>query len=443
MNRKIILSIVFVLALVPSFALAATREVAWGSGWPSSGFSFNAADVNAAGIAPTDNITFITYAGTYPDTSTQTFNTGPIFLTTILLGPNYVVGGPMSDYSTDGVGNYYGEYVSNTNGNTAVAAWYWDGSTATAIPNGVATTRIISVTPYDGQTVATSTTVTFGATGYISGSDFADGMFLEIRYANYAKANIPAGPASPDTLFTTIDFPITSAGPFDLSTTSPATFGGQYTMQTQIKSGSILNSALNFLGFGQFATFGIQTATSTNFVAGAFNGYDTFNASTTEAINNYLASSTISLAACTAWTSFNLGDCLNLMLVPQTQPLVAALANFRDGFLSAIPWGYVTRALVIFSGGTKAALPVIHIQVPLGDPDSPQYTDGYFTLDVGDMLSGGAALLDTVHTTFGEDESFRTATEPFVQLSIYMALVLYIIRDLLKMRHHGGGGKLS
>ena len=296
------------------------------------------------------------------------------------------------------------------------------------------TTGIRTVTPAGGSTIATSTAATFGATGYVNADDYETGMFVQIQYALYSNSQTSV--ANPSALFTTLTFPLTSSGLFNVSTTSPATRGGQYTMQTQIRKASLLNNVINFFGFSQFANLGITTATSTKFVANQLNGFDVFTASTTASVTAYLASSTLSLAACSSWTSFSLGDCLNLMFVPQLAPISEALADFKNGFLSYVPWGYVTRFAVILSGTATTTLPAIAITVPLGNPDIPaQYTNGTFTLDVNDMLQGGSDLIGDVHTTFGDDVTFREATEPFVKLSIALALFMGIVHDLLGMRH--------
>lgn len=306
------------------------------------------------------------------------------------------------------------------------------------------TTHIATVTPADNATISTSTTATMGATGYVNPADYVSGMFVQMKYALYANSQVSV--ANPSALFTTINFPITSSGLFSFSTTTPITRGGQYTLTTQIRSASLANNVLNFLGFDQFATFGITTSKSTKFTAAAFNGFDTFVASTTASITDYLASSTISLATCSSWTSFNLGDCLNLIFVPALGPMQSALNDFKTGFLSYAPWGYVTRMVVILSGTATTTLPTINVTIPLGNPSRPEYTNGTFTIDPNDTLSGGAALLETVHTTFGGDFSVRTVTEPFVKLSIALTVLMAVFYDLIGMAHHRKltrNGKLS
>lgn len=291
-------------------------------------------------------------------------------------------------------------------------------------------THFDTVSPAGNSTIATSSTATFGATGYINPADFTSGMYVQIKYAPYSS--MQASVANPDSLFTTLQFPITSSGSFSFSSSSPALTVGQYTMQTDIRSPSYVNNFLNFFGFGQFAGYGIKTATSTTFTAAHFSGYDTYVASTTALISDYLASSTISLASCSSWTSFNLGDCLNLMFVPQAQPIQDALGNFKNGFLSYAPWGYLTRLLVIFSGQATTSLPSFTTTIQLG---SPSDTDT-FTFDMQDTISGGGDLLNSIHAN-GSSMNIQDVIEPWIQLFIAMFVVIIIARDLTKMEHRG------
>jgi len=291
-------------------------------------------------------------------------------------------------------------------------------------------TRIDVVVPADDETIATSTTASFSATGYVNSADYLDGTYLEIRYAPYSAGQ--SATANPDLLFTTLALPISSSGDFIVSTTSPVLTKGLYTMQTQIKTGSWVNSVLNFLGFGQFANVGILSATSTQFTAVELSAFDIFVASSTESINAYIASSTVSLSACTAWTSFSLGECLNLLFVPQPQPISEALSNFKNGFLQYAPWGYLTRTVVILSGTATSTIPDFSFMYTLDGP-----TDVHtFTLDTDEMLAGAGAILDDITEPYsGFNYTVRDVFEPIVQLFIAALVVLTIFHDLMGVGH--------
>lgn len=305
-------------------------------------------------------------------------------------------------------------------------------------------TYIADVTPPNGATVATSTTFTFGGHGYVTSADFVSGMYLQIKYVRLS--DLQAAVANVDNLYTVFNIPITQSGEFTLSTTTSLINTGQYQILSSIRSPSLVNNFFNFLGFGQFATLGIQSATTTVFTAAHLSGYDIFVASTTASIDSYLASSTISMASCSSWVSFNLADCMNLLFVPQVGPIRTALNSFKDGFLSYAPWGYMTRFLVIVSGSATTSLPAISIPTPLGDPSKPSYINGSFTLDPNDMLRGGGALVNSIQTTYGDGGVHKTVqdvAQPFVRLIIGLALLFWIIRDIMGMRHqHKPSGRL-
>jgi len=292
------------------------------------------------------------------------------------------------------------------------------------------TTHFDTITPASGDTIATSSAASFGADGYINPNDYSDGMYIQMKYVSYSA--MQASVASPDSLYTVLEFPISSSGTFHVSTTSPALTLGEYTMQSSIRSNSWLDNALNFFGFGQFAGYGIKTATSTTFIADSLSGYDVFVASTTASIETYLASSTISLASCSSWTSFNLGDCMNLLFVPQTKPISDALGNFKNGFLQYAPWGYLTRVVVILSGTATSSLPAFSTTIQLG---SPTDTDT-FSFDMQDMITGGYDLLNSIPAN-GSSMSVQDIIEPFIQLFVALFVIIVIIRDLTGAGHRG------
>ena len=297
-------------------------------------------------------------------------------------------------------------------------------STAGACPFVDTTTHIQTTTPADNATIATSTTATVGATGYVNPADYSSGMYLEIKYAAFSAYQ--ASIANPDTLFTTITFPITSSGAFAFSSSTPILTAGQYKMISSIKQASFLNNVLNFIGFGQFANNGIAYSKSTTFTAAHLSGYDVYVASTTALIDNYVASSSISLSTCTSWTSFSLGDCLNLLFVPQTQPIATALDNFKNNFLTYAPWGYLTRFIVIMSGTATTTLPTLSVPVTLGDG-----TTDTMTFNMQEFFTTGQNTLDSI--TDGNGHNERDIFEPIIDLFIALSLIILIVQDLTRM----------
>lgn len=300
-------------------------------------------------------------------------------------------------------------------------------------PDTDTTTHIHSITPYASSTIATSSAATFGATGYVNVNDFVDGMYLQIKYAPFS-ANITAKGASPDFEFTTLNIPLTTYGTFDVSTTSSALIVGEYTMQTSIRSPSLLNDALNFLGFGQFATFGIKTATSTTFIAASLAAYDIFVRDSQASLQDYLNSASSTAAACIPSTSFSAGECIYFLFVPQAKPTLEVLTNFKNGFLQYAPWGYVTRFVVIMSGSGTSTLPSWTVPIMLGPAGTTT-----LTYDMQDMITGGGTLLESVKDP-ENGLSPRDIIEPFIKLFVAISVLFIIVSDVLGMGHNTGGG---
>lgn len=289
-------------------------------------------------------------------------------------------------------------------------------------------THIETITPRGGSTIATSSNAVIGASGWVSDDDYKDGMYIQVRYARFSSYQ--SSIASPDSLYTTKSIPITSAGYFNFSTTSPITATGEYSMLAEIKSPSLSDQLLNYFGFGQFANSGIRTSSSTKFTAYAASSYDNYVASTTASVAAYVASSTISLATCTAWTSFDLGQCLNLLFVPQTQPIKEALGSFKNGFLSYTPWGYLTRFIVILTNNATGTLPTFTATFMTG----PSATSS-LTFDMQDMIAGGGDLLESIHDP-NSGLSTRDIVEPWILLFIALSVLFIIISDFARMSHY-------
>lgn len=404
--------------------------------------------VNAG--SPSDQVLYRIYSDNSGVPDTVLFSSDPFSVPTGAIYNASVSGAPLLTSGTywfvpyrtgaqDGA-NYY---TTNLNhdfvGNMATyngSTWSgFSGYTGYFVINGGSAppsvvTRIDTVTPADKAIVAsTSPTVTFGATGYVNAHDYVSGMYILISYSSnsYTQAAV----ASPEFTNTFITLPVTAAGAFSLSTTTASSTlrtYGVYNMQTQLRTPSITNSILNFFGFGQFANLGIKTATSTTFTYSAASQYDVVTQQVLDSVQSYLASSTVSLASCTNWTAFNLQDCTNLLFVPQFGPIKTAMDTFKNQFLSYMPWGYATRFLVILSGSATTSLPSFTVYFPIGANNNVSTTSLNF--DMQDMVAGGAALIDSVHTNDGSNLSMRDIAEPWIQLIIALTVILIIIKDL-------------
>ena len=442
-NRTRILSIGLLLlfGLLPSLAFAATFE------YCNPGvFSVGRCHVSQPSGAP-PNIVLVAFEGTYPDESSPV-STGTSYDPWIVSSdPTVGTSWNGQDYPMTPSTTWLGSAM------TAITFPYWIGFAppgtpllysnivwytqidSSGNPAGInANTRIDTVTPADATTTATSTTFTFGATGYINSSDYVDGMQIRIVYSQPTESIVPGAAAAS---LQYIYFPISAPGAFTVSTTTPLLSVGDYDMNTSIQG----YANLNFFGFFDIPFTGHDTtvnSTSTTFIAALQTGVDMFNASTSAGVSAYLASSTISLASCSSFTSFNLGDCLNLLLVPQPAQMQDQLNSFKSQFLSYFPWGYVTRFVTIIGTGGTTTLPTISIAIntPYSQGGGENDTTT-LRFDENEMLANGAGILNGIDAN-GTDQNFRDVTEPYIDLFLAITILYIIIRDLLALR---GGRK--
>lgn len=295
-------------------------------------------------------------------------------------------------------------------------------------PDGATNTHFVSVTPYDEQTIATSTIATVGAVIYVNEDDFEDDMFLRIKYAR--QSNSQAAIANVDGLFTTVDIPIEGPTANFLSDSESILLPGRYTMVQEIRRPSTVSSILSWFGLGNLYDAGLLVSTTTEFFAARPTAYDILLASSTEAINNYIASSTISLSSCTTWTNFGLFDCLNVLFIPQPDKMAQAFTNIKNGFLSYVPFGYVTRAVTILTSTTTADLPDLSYTFA-SDIGIPVIAGSTLTFSPWSYFpSGGSSVLDTLHSTGAEPKTLWEILDPFFTTIIYLILAYKIINDM-------------
>ena len=296
-------------------------------------------------------------------------------------------------------------------------------------PNLSTLTRIDSVTPSDGSTISTSTTATVGASGFVNTADYVSGMFLEIKYMRTSSSQ--AAVANVQNLFTTLDFDISGPGLFTVSTTTSIVNVGQYTLITSLRSPSLINNFWNFIGFGQFATLGINTSTSTVFTAAHLTDYDIFVASTTQAINAYSSSSGFASSTCVVSVSFDFNNCMSYLFFPNIPMIMTAVDSFRSGFLSYAPWGYFTRFVTIMAGQSTTTLPSFDVPITFAADGTPV---DYLNVDMQDTFNQGQAVMDNLKAT-GTSYTFRSIIEPWVQLFLAIAVIYIIVLDLMSGEH--------
>lgn len=318
---------------------------------------------------------------------------------------------------------------------------YYDGTNFTAVDHeNETTTRIISFTPEQGETDATSSPVTFTLHAYINPNDVD--FIHNFRY-NFGYKSQPLTATGDTFLLDSVS--ATTTGDFYYSTTTSITVAGNYLVEAQLEPTYVFGIFVNPFagGFGNATTslnqyhqfvMGAATLAGALFQNGITNLQNTINAFSS-------TSSEALLSSCNP-LSFNLAYCFSGLFVPPGDQVQITWDAFINGVMKKWPWGYAERFLAILGGTiSTTSPPTISIHFPLGNPTQAGYiADDNFTLNTGDMLSGGSTLLNSVHTSFGGDISFRDVTEPFVELVIALAVSAGIFFDILSMRHHAGSG---
>lgn len=360
-------------------------------------------------------------------------------------------------------GTYYYMY---TNGTTptgpADPSLFYIGFTVNSgviVPSIVTgDTAIYTVDPVNNQVLATtSIPYDFTTIGNINASDWKEGIRLRIKIdRNTDQQAIGALTAfnSANGNYTYLDIPVTS-GTFLVSTTTintllPINRTGTYSMVQEIQTPGI---GVHWWIFQYDLTYNTLAATTTTFTVGTSTAIDNITNTAVNYLNN-IASSTSQgdpLATCQfSWFSsaidFSLGgkliNCMGGLvvwaLVPSPGSIALSYNSVRDGVLSRAPWGYATRLVTVFTSASAASTTATTTLQSEAQFTVPIYLTGTSTPDTtltfnpGDMLDGGAALLNGIKAN-GTDKNLRDITEPFVMLFISISLLIIIFHDLMQM----------
>lgn len=345
----------------------------------------------------------------------------------------------------------HGGYFSTSGGNAP--AFDLDDS------GGSSTQTIISATvPVSGSTSATSTTFTIGASGYVNAADYASGLVLrmEISY-NYATGYNPSTgspliqpPGCPNNWAQSLanilgqsspaifcqwprngptaakeDFPISAAGTFSVSTSTPILNTGRYAMTY-----SLIKPLFSFLGVNVGET--TLTATTTNFIAVQKSYYDTAQDQVNDIIGIVNATSSAAvLAKCNpVGGSFDIGVCAYGLIVPNSSDMETLWNNFQTFVLAKFPWGYATRMVQILNTATSSAPgPIV-----FNFPSTTFLAGSSWTIDPFGSLAEGAAITGA-WTNPDTGDNLRTITEPFMRFFLALSIVIIIFHDIMAMGH--------
>lgn len=291
-------------------------------------------------------------------------------------------------------------------------------------------TRICAFTPENGTTV-TGPNVDFTLEYYVSPSDI--GGFIDtvsdvtIKLHNIDQNVLLFGFLS-DSDIVLYNEVATTSGKFTFATTT-ALADGNYRLEASIKRKFFFNwVTVPFNNVNQ--TISKQFIVGTPSFIGTLtqNGFSILNGVATSST----ATSSIALVAqCNPLGSFDMTNCLFGLFVPDSGQINTVVQGARDGILTRIPWGYFVRTYDILASSSTSTLPTFTATVALNTASDTTE----IAIDPGDMFTGGAALLASVHDPYN-DKTARDIFEPIVKMTIALLVVLTIYADVTGSHKH-------
>lgn len=264
------------------------------------------------------------------------------------------------------------DYNSGHNSADIVGSYTLYGNGWTPAPDDTST-RIESVTPSNGSTVATGT-VSFIVEGYISPDDYNDDMYIDIRTTNnniddinpnvnYATGPLLGSEILGNNMGRHFMLDIATSGPFSVlatSTYSESEIGIQY-MDTKIYS-----PYFNLFGFG----FGTSALISTS---------TTFTVATTSYIDDVIAGIASStkpqntVSRCDALYSTStpitlsdlpLGQAVYCFIMPTKAGMKQIGSTIYQDIFKRAPLGFITRLYEIGFSNATSSLPILDYTFP-------------------------------------------------------------------------------
>jgi len=306
-------------------------------------------------------------------------------------------------------------------------------------------TRIISVTPYNGEVVASTTPTEIGFEAYINGDYDSSTLTFKVQRLNDLN-----------------DYGGMSGQVWEYSTT---------TNEVGIISYSkIVPSLVSFLDSGNYIlTLDIRpstifsfftptsVATSTMFYVGDATRFGLDYAKSQDEYRDFFGdisqSATSSLADFCDFTSplggwltgglventWDIGKCLRSLLVPNALEVKAVFDTYKGHVLYAFPLGYVTRSIDIMTGTTTLPLPALTYTFE-NDFPSAIFAGKTFGFDFTEIASDASDILDTQFVSASDDKTVWQIFEPYIRIVFSLLLAWLIIVDLMSIELNTGFG---
>lgn len=291
-------------------------------------------------------------------------------------------------------------------------------------------TRIVDFAPADGAVLPVDAPVTFSLTAYVAPEDI--GTYIGVRFTlhNIDQNVLLLSSLSPSDFYILDGFDATTSGDFYFESEGYTLGEGNYRIEAQIErsylGGWVVNpfSPINDSQSHQF-TVGSSTYLG-NLAQTGFTDMQDFFAGASA------TSSLVTAGSCNPFTWETL-NCLSYLLVPSGADMSNTVLGLKDMVLTRVPWGYATRVYTIFNTTATTALPTFEVNLHLGAGSLTPATNT-LSFDPDDMLGGGMALVESIKdVTYGK--TIREILYPIIQLIMALAVITYIVKDLLKLSH--------
>jgi hypothetical protein len=303
-------------------------------------------------------------------------------------------------------------------------------------------TTISTVTPHDLTIHATSTTFTFGATGYLYYTDLSSTTVLRITYYNNGLASIVA---SPSVVSHVIEFPITDVGFFSFSTTTSLTDPlGVYYMKTEILDSSSPSTVFTYFScwiIESYCQGSIITASSTEFDLSSTTSlayYNNGDAITkwgnngSEHPEDYGTTVSTGIEFCNI-NPFSEGGSLlttiECLFKPTGNEVQTLWSDARDNVFSIFPLGYFTRFIVLIALPTPVEPPPLSYSFGSSSPtvlraitaSDPIYFQPWDRFDE----------LESIRSDQGNNKNLWDIVDIYFTIAVSFATLVYILNRLI------------
>lgn len=294
-------------------------------------------------------------------------------------------------------------------------------------------TRICGFTPENGD-VITGPNVDFTLDYYVNGEDiggFVDSVSdVVVKLHNIDQNVLLLGflTQSDIVLYNEI---ATTSGSFHFATTTVLA-DGNYRLEASIKRKFFFN-------WITVPGAQLNQTISKQFIVGASTFIGNLSQNGFNILNGTLASSTATssialVANCNPLGTFDMTNCLAGLFIPDAGQVQTTIQGAKDGILTRMPWGYITRFMTIVSSSATTTLPSFTTTIAQNDEDDTTT----LTFNPGDMMAGGGALLDSIEDPYN-GMTVKDIFRPIIQLSVALMVILTIAADISSSHNHASG----